>query len=166
MAQVTPQTNNETAVIPSQTSGGSASRARSDSPIQLPDASIRKNIYEYRKSNFESVFKDYESIRREALGFPKDSVQIGIEQENTIADLAKAFREDEHIISIVGYSHGRTGIRNGNQRLAEGRASSVRDALVAAGVDPQRVFFEASWSVKPTRAVQWRSAVVKLMGRR
>ena len=85
-------------------------------------------------------------------------MRIGNVNKDLITSYAKAMRETD-VISVVGCSHGKTDLKNGNQVLALGRAHRVKEALILAGVMHHQILDEGCWasedfdSVMPARGV-------------
>jgi membrane fusion protein (multidrug efflux system) len=61
----------------------------------------------------------------------------------TIAGVAAALKEGRDVVEVTGYAD-RRGSAERNRKIAEERAVSVRDALVAAGVEAERVVLKPS----------------------
>ena len=104
------------------------------------------NVRELGKSNFTSVFKQYDDISNLTLIFPNDSLFLGDRNSDILMSLAEEINPSTDIISIIGCSHGRTALENGNQLLAEGRTDRVAESLLFAGVQPDLILTEACWA--------------------
>ena len=104
------------------------------------------NVRDLGESNFASVFKQYDDISNLTLIFPNDSLFLGDRNSNILKNLAEEINPVTDIISIIGCSHGRTALENGNQLLAEGRTNRVAESLLFAGVKPDLILTEACWA--------------------
>jgi len=93
------------------------------------------------------------------LVFPNDSLRLGAANKSYIVNLAKTFDPETEIFSVIGCSHGKSAIENGNEILANGRANRVKEALMLAGVGEQYIYDEGCWApqvfddVMPRRGV-------------
>ena len=110
------------------------------------DPSEKKNMYETRESNFSAVFVDYEDVKREILIFPNDSLFLGQENKAVIEQYANSIESNTDVISLIGCSHGKTRLTNGNSLLAIGRANRVKEALLSVGVSEEQVLDEGCWA--------------------
>jgi len=108
--------------------------------------SNRKNMYETLESNFEDIFVDYDDIEEMVLAFDNDSLRLGNKNKMFIGDFVKRVDPKKDIVSIVGCSHGKTSISNGNSLLALGRANRVKEALLYAGLDHSIIYDEGCWA--------------------
>lgn len=127
--------------------------------IRIRNENATENFFELNESKYASVFQQYNEIRREILVFPNDSLRMGDNNKAVVAEVAENFDPSSQIISVIGCSHGKTDIADGNRFLAIGRASRVREALVIAGVEGASIFDEGCWDgahydeVMPRRGV-------------
>ncbi len=128
--------------------------------VNTPSEPVRlRNVYDIRKSNFASVFKQYNNVSRVTLVFGNDSLTLGNRNRAILHKLAREINPETDIISIIGCSHGNTALQSGNQLLAEGRAQRVTESLMFAGVKPDLIMDEACWAegywddVAPRRGV-------------
>lgn len=116
------------------------------------------NIATLGDSNYSSLFNLYSPVRKESLTFPDDSLVMGRQNKNTIANFSKHFNPETDVISVIGCSNGTTKIKNGNALLANGRANRVKEELITLDISPEYVFEEGCWapnkhSVMPSRGV-------------
>lgn len=111
----------------------------------VPVASDR-NVYDIRRSNFASVFANYDNVSSQTLVFANDSLVLGEANKSALRQLAAQVNPDTDVVSVIGCSHGNTALANGNQLLAEGRAQRVTESLMVAGLDPDLILDEACWA--------------------
>jgi outer membrane protein OmpA-like peptidoglycan-associated protein len=73
------------------------------------------------------------------IQFQRDESELTAETMRKLYPLATLLKDESgRTIIIEGYTDS-TGDENYNQRLSERRASAVRDFLISAGIDPQRI---------------------------
>ena len=113
--------------------------------IRIQNENTTENYFDLSESKYASVFQHYNEIRRDVLVFPNDSLRMGDNNKAIVAEVAENFDPSSQIISVIGCSHGKTDIADGNRFLAIGRASRVREALVIAGVEGASIFDEGCW---------------------
>jgi len=126
-------------------------------------ALVKQNMREIMRSNFASLFDQYEVVQQNVLVFPNDSLKLGSKNKKTVRDYVNDFNPETDIMSVVGCSHGRTatgdGGLGGNQLLALGRANRVKEALIFSGLDQAQIYEEGCWDdeyfdeVMPRRGV-------------
>lgn len=124
---------------------------------------VKQNMREIMRSNFASLFDEYDVVDQAVLVFPNDSLRIGNKNKSTVTQYVKNFNPETDIMSVIGCSHGRTstgdGGKGGNQLLALGRANRVKEALIFSGVDQAQIYEEGCWDdeyfdeVMPRRGV-------------
>lgn len=107
---------------------------------------IKKNIHTTEKSNYISVFKDYDDVDSDILVFGNDSLELGVENKNIVQEYAERMNPETDLISVIGCSHGKSGIENGNSILAIGRANRVKEAFVFAGIEYGKILDEGCWA--------------------
>ena len=110
------------------------------------DPARKQNMYETGHSNFASVFVNYDDVKRVILEFPNDSLYLGEDIRGIIARYANSIRSDEDVISLIGCSHGKSDLNNGNSLLALGRANRVKEELLSVGVKDEQVLDEGCWA--------------------
>ena len=111
-----------------------------------PATAATSNVRDLGESNFASVFKQYDDVSNVTLIFPNDSLFLGDRNSDILKTLAQEINPSTDIISIIGCSHGRTALENGNQLLAEGRTERVAESLLFAGVQKDLILTEACWA--------------------
>lgn len=107
---------------------------------------IKKNIFYSDDSNYASIFENYEDIKSVTLVFDNESMRLGRENKSVITSLQALINPETDLVSIVGCSHGRTALKNGNGVLAVGRANRVKEAFMIAGVDQDILLDEGCWA--------------------
>lgn len=120
----------------------------------------RQNMYEIRESNYAEFLADYSEVYKEVLIFPNDSMRLGESNKSKIKSIANRMIEDSDVVSVIGCSHGRTSLENGNAVLATGRAQRVKEAFLIAGVQEPKILEEGCWSAEYFDEVMPRRGVV------
>ena len=153
--------------------GPAASGTAADIDAFVPDASasdfrslVRQNMYETQRSNYAPLFAAYEDIRQDTLIFPNDSLLLGEDNKAVVADYVRGLDPATDILSVVGCSHGRTAIDNGNELLAIGRANRVKEAFMFAGLAHDQVLEESCWADSYHAVFPRRGVVLTLKRRR
>lgn len=125
---------------------------------------LDSNLYLTVTSVYDPLFSDasngYDEISSDVLIFPNDSLVLGKDNKNYLVVLAGKLQSDTDVIRVIGCSHGKTDVVEGNQKLARGRAIRVKDELVLAGVDDSAVLHEACWAPRHFDEVMPRRGVV------
>ncbi len=106
----------------------------------------RFNMYETRRSNYDEILGEFNTVKREIMIFPNDSLVMGQDNKNVAAQFVDQFNAESDVISVIGCSHGKSAIDDGNQKLANGRADRVKEEFTLAGINPQLVLQEACWA--------------------
>ncbi len=106
----------------------------------------KKNMYQTRKSNFEELLDQFNTVRREIMVFPNDSLVMGVGNKQIASEMVENFRAESDVVSVIGCSHGKSAIDNGNQVLANGRANRVKNEFIASGIQAELVLHEACWA--------------------
>lgn len=104
------------------------------------------NMYEMRRSNYDDILGEFNTVSREIMIFPNDSLVMGQDNKTVAAQIVDRFNEESDVISVIGCSHGKTAIDDGNQKLANGRADRVKEEFTLAGINPDLVLQEACWA--------------------
>ena len=127
---------------------------------------VRQNMYETQRSNYAPLFAAYEDIRQDTLIFPNDSLVLGEDNKSIIADYVRGLDPATDVLSVIGCSHGRTAIDNGNELLAIGRANRVKEAFMFAGLSHDQVLEESCWAGDYHPVFPRRGVVLTLKRRR
>ena len=106
----------------------------------------KANMYQTRKSNFEELLEQFNTVRREIMVFPNDSLVMGSSNKQMAAEIAANFKAESDVVSIIGCSHGKSAIENGNEVLANGRSNRVKEEFLQAGIQAELVLHEACWA--------------------
>lgn len=110
------------------------------------DTLSRDNMYETRRSNFKNYFSGFDSVEKTILSFPNDSLRVLPEVRTTVKRLSETFNPETDVFSVIGCSHGRTALDNGNELLAIGRSKRILEELIALGVPDEKVLDEGCWA--------------------
>jgi hypothetical protein len=105
-----------------------------------------QNVFELGGSNFENRLAGYHIVSEQILTFPNDSLRLGTLNKQIVENLVMQFQRSTDLFSVIGCSMGPTKLKSGNAALALGRASRVREALMFAGVAPDRILDEGCWA--------------------
>ena len=125
----------------------------------------RQNMYDIGGSNFGQIFDEFYDVSKISVVFSNDSMRLGRSGKTSINQFLSTYNRDTDVVSVVGCSHGRTSIQDGNKRLAIGRADRVAEALLYAGVPENKVLEEGCWASKPFDEVFPRRGVVLTLKR-
>lgn len=109
-------------------------------------SSQAQNVLDLGGSNFAHALSEYDILFEQVLTFPNDSLRMGNTNKKLVDVLVTRFNPATDIFSVLGCSIGPTNLKNGNAALALGRASRVREALLFAGVDRNKIFDEGCWA--------------------
>jgi len=107
---------------------------------------FNRNMYDIRQSNYQSIFEQYEDIHKSVIIFDNDSFILGAENKKRVADISEVVNPNTDVVSIVGCSYGKTGDGIENSVLAVSRANRVKEELMMAGVDADRMLEEACYA--------------------
>lgn len=133
-----------------------------DLPASL-DGIERRNMYKTRESSFANFTLGYKGVSKQILEFPNDSLTMSADVENELNALSQLFRADTDVFSVIGCSHGKTKLENGNALLAVGRSKRVAQYLVEQGIPVNRILDEGCWApVHFDGAMPRRGVVVEL----
>lgn len=117
--------------------------------VQRPEFAVRvrENVFERAgRSNYAELFAAYENVREVTLVFDNDSMRLGEGNKAVIGEYVREMDPTTDVISVIGCSHGRSALANGNELLSIGRANRVKEAFVYAGIDHAAVLEEACWA--------------------
>lgn len=79
-----------------------------------------------------------------AVRFKFNSAKVSANDQVTLYDVAQVLKQDENAkVVLKGYADKRTGTADYNKKLSERRANAVKEALVAYGIDADRIEVEA-----------------------
>ena len=128
------------------------------------DGTARKrNLFETGRSNYADLLARYEPLSREVMVFPNDSLHMGETNKRRARELAAAFDPERDVVSVLGCSHGRTALANGNETLANGRSYRVKEELMLAGIAASQVLEEGCWAGTAHDRLPGRGVVVTHM---
>lgn len=123
---------------------------------------VKQNIYHTDVSNYADLFANYDDVRQEVLVFGNDSMRLGNRNKRTVQEFAEQFDPATDLLSIIGCSHGRSQVANGNAVLAVGRANRVKEAFLFAGIDSEKVLEEGCWNGEYHESMPRRGVVLTL----
>jgi len=126
---------------------------------------IKQNMYETMESNYKGLFAEYDDVDSQVLVFANDSMILGNKNKKIIQQYIQKMNPQTDLISVIGCSHGKSGIKNGNSVLALGRANRVKEAFVYAGVEYGKVLDEGCWANKHFDEMMPRRGVVLTLKR-
>jgi len=122
---------------------------------------LNRNIFDLKQSNYHSLFEQYEDVHESTIIFDNDSFILGWENKLLVSRLTKKYNSETDVVSVVGCSNGKTSVGIDNSTLAIARANRVKEELMMAGVNGERVLEEACYSAEyadelglPRRGVQ------------
>jgi len=127
---------------------------------------VKRNMEELMASNFAEFFTEYEDIETDVLMFPNDSLRLGENNKETIARYVSELDPATDVLSVIGCSHGKTAINNGNELLAIGRANRVKEAFMFAGISHDQVLEESCWASDYHDGFPRRGVIVTLKRKR
>jgi len=111
---------------------------------------LSRNMMDLGDSNFSDTFEAYVNVDEVVMIFPNDSLTMGAVNKALIHDTLQQFDPERDLFAIVGCSLGKTALKNGNEALALGRASRVREELLFSGVPSDRILDEGCWAGEAT----------------
>lgn len=104
------------------------------------------NMYETRESRYKGLFDSYDVVQKDVYVFANDSLILGKQNKVQMRNLVKDFNSETDVMSVIGCSHGKSKIENGNAYLANNRALRVKEEFVLAGLDANKVLEEGCWA--------------------
>jgi len=140
-------------------------RAENQSPALVAQSKRPKevvNMLMLGESNYAEIYEDYKVVKTKLLVFPNDSLRMGQGGKNTVSDFLSGYNENSDILSVVGCSHGKTGIKNGNEKLALGRAQRVIDELLGHRILASNIYDEGCWAGVEQKQLPARGVILTL----
>lgn len=104
------------------------------------------NMNKIGKSNYADLFEQYHDVSVSRIYFDNDSAVLRTDGDAILRRIMTKFSPDTDIISIIGCSHGKTNIKNGNAYLATGRSDVVKQFLVKEGIPFEAIMPESCWA--------------------
>jgi len=130
-------------------------RADPDRPATVPPARGQapiewgpQDVLSLGGESFAAVADGYEIEEQEVLMFSDDSTRLRKANRPRLESLVSSFDPATEVITVLGASHGPTGMPGRNRALAIGRADRIRVELLALGLDPDKVIEGGSWSTE------------------
>lgn len=114
-------------------------------PSMVPNP-LARNMMDLGDSNFSDTFEAYVNVEEVVMVFPNDSLTMGKVNKALIHRTVEKFDPERDLLAIVGCSLGKTSVKGGNEALALGRASRVREELLFSGVPSERILDEGCWA--------------------
>jgi len=116
--------------------------------FSLPPVALSQvqNVFELGSSNYVDVLSDFTVVAQQILTFANDSLRLGEINKQLVENMVTQYEPALDIFSVIGCSMGPTAIQQGNAALALGRASRVREALLFAGVNKDKILDEGCWA--------------------
>ena len=142
------------------------SSSSSNRAEEIARAKRRKaNVYDTGESKFASILEGFEDVSSTIVVFPNDSLNLGQTGKNVIYQFLRDYNQNTDVISVIGCSHGKTSIDNGNELLAIGRAKRVTEELKFAGLSSDKILDEGCWAPQHFDEVFPRRGVVLTLKR-
>lgn len=110
------------------------------------DYSEFSNMYNTGESRYSSILQEYEVVDSNVYVFPNDSLVMGKRNKDRLRKMTQNFNSETDVVSVIGCSHGRSNLENGNAYLANNRAFRVKEEFVLAGLSPDKVLEEGCWA--------------------
>jgi len=120
------------------------------------------NMFVTGQSRYQDILKDYDVVDTSTLVFQNDSMLLGRDNKKMIRQIVREFDKDTDVISVIGCSHGRSNLDNGNAYLANGRAARVKEEFLSIGLAPKEVLAEGCWADVAHETMPARGVVVQL----
>jgi len=127
----------------------------SDAYAEVPNMAVTN------QSRYQDILQDYRVVDTSILVFPDDSLLLGKENKKVIRRYATAFNAETDVMSVIGCSHGKSKLRNGNAYLANGRAFRVKEEFLSVGLSPKEVLEEGCWADSPYGNLPARGVLVQ-----
>lgn len=120
------------------------------------------NMLMLGESNYAHIFKNYTVVEQDVIIFPNDSLNLGSKGKQQIKEVISRFDSDRDLISVVGCSHGKSRIADGNEMLALGRANRVMDELLSYKAPADRLYDEGCWAGVEQKNLPARGVIISL----
>jgi hypothetical protein len=124
------------------------------------------NFKDIGGSNFAALFNGLGTVNETILTFKNDSTRLGLTNKERIKQVVALFDPDSDVFSVIGCSHGSTVVPGGQQALALGRASRVKEELQFAGIPENKILDEGCWAEESFDQRMPRRGVVLTLKRR
>lgn len=140
-------------------------------PLVVPDEPgarkwlAQRNMLEIGQSNFKELLQGSTKKSESLLIFPNDSLHLGKSNRHTIANLIDSIDVSQDMVSVIGCSHGKTAIDNGNEYLANGRANRVMEELVLHDIPREIILNEGCWDNRPNATMPARGVLLSIRQR-
>ncbi len=114
--------------------------------VEIETVKPNVNMNKLGRSNYADMFEKYNDISVSRIYFDNDSAELRSDGGAILRRIMRKFSPDTDIISIIGCSHGKTSIKNGNAYLATGRSDVVKQFLVKEGIPFENILPESCWA--------------------
>ncbi|MFK8075642.1 MAG: hypothetical protein AB8B84_03585 [Granulosicoccus sp.] len=125
-----------------------ARKEQIENPLTMPLVALPavKNVFELGGSNHSDSLAGHSIVAERILTFSNDSLRLGAINKQIVHALVSDYIAATDVFSVLGCSMGPTELKGGNAALALGRASRVTEALLFAGVAPDKILDEGCWA--------------------
>ena len=125
-----------------------ARKEQNENPLAMPLVALPsvRNVFELGGSNHTDTLASHSTVVERVLTFANDSLRLGTLNKQIIHALVSDYVAATDMFSVLGCSLGPTELKGGNAALALGRASRVTEALLFAGVAPDKILDEGCWA--------------------
>jgi len=121
-----------------------------------------ENMLMLGESNYADIYKRYNVVKSEVVVFPNDSMRLGDAGKEKVAKFLSGFKSDSDILSVVGCSHGKTNVIDGNRKLALGRAQRIIDELLVHRILASKIFDEGCWAGVSQKELPGRGVILTM----
>lgn len=125
-----------------------ARKEQNENPLAMPLVALPavRNVFELGGSNHTDALASHSTVVERILTFANDSLRLGALNKQIIHAVVSDYVAATDVFSVLGCSMGPTELTGGNAALALGRASRVTEALLFAGVAPDKILDEGCWA--------------------
>ncbi len=125
-----------------------ARKEQNENPLAMPLVALPtvRNVFELGGSNHSDALASHSIVVERLLTFSNDSLRLGAVNKQIIHAVVSDYEAATDVFSVLGCSMGPTELKGGNAALALGRASRVTEALLFAGVAPDKILDEGCWA--------------------
>lgn len=125
-----------------------ARKEQNENPLAMPLVALPsvRNVFELGGSNHTDALASHTTVVERVLTFANDSLRLGTVNKQIIHAVVSDYVAETDMFSVLGCSLGPTKLKGGNAALALGRASRVTEALLFAGVAPDKILDEGCWA--------------------
>jgi len=121
-----------------------------------------ENITILGESNSASLFKEYKPVVGKTIVFPNDSLRLGNKGKAVVRKIVDGYNPNTDVFSVIGCSHGKTTLVDGNRKLALGRAERIIDELLTYNVLASNILDEGCWAGLTVKDLPHRGVILTL----